>query len=113
MGLSVPEALAQYGLLGSVIILSHTTGSTEEELHISRNQGLSSLQLQVPSHKWLMERTLASERMYEHRLVLIAGCRSSYSEVRLVDFSCFRSFEQSCKRSSCHANRPRSGTLPP
>lgn len=39
MGLSVPEALEQYGLLKSDIILSHATGSTEKELDILRRAG--------------------------------------------------------------------------
>ncbi|EHY53556.1 hypothetical protein HRR83_003763 [Exophiala dermatitidis] len=38
-GLSVPEALEQYGLLGSDIILSHATGSTEDELQLLKSAG--------------------------------------------------------------------------
>ncbi|KAJ9616824.1 hypothetical protein H2200_000543 [Cladophialophora chaetospira] len=39
MGLSVPKALQQYELLKSDIILSHATGSTEEELQIFQDSG--------------------------------------------------------------------------
>ncbi|EXJ62210.1 hypothetical protein A1O7_02643 [Cladophialophora yegresii CBS 114405] len=39
MGLSVPKALEQYGLLKPDIILSHATGSTEEELQILQKSG--------------------------------------------------------------------------
>ncbi|KAL2419258.1 hypothetical protein ABEF95_001783 [Exophiala dermatitidis] len=38
-GLSVPKALEQYGLLRSDIILSHATGSTEDELQLLNNAG--------------------------------------------------------------------------
>lgn len=39
MGLSVPKALEEYGLLKSDIILSHATGSTEDELLILQKSG--------------------------------------------------------------------------
>ncbi len=75
--LSVPKALEQYGLLGSDIILSHATGSTERRVATSCRSQVPSCLLnpRLPNRRWPMGRSSASEEMCERRSVPIVRCR--------------------------------------